>query len=259
MSRIVTLSSLLAKALLREQASSFFGVVAVGITLVALLLGKTDIGVKYKLFGDLLLVSQGYLLLVAALMYTFLQIHREQAAGLFLLPLANGMSRQEYLLARVIALCRVVGTAWLIFLVIDTLLIYMVADTLFSLYFWQLFLYLLSALFTVFIVLTLSFYVSGMNAVLYGILFFLAGSALDEFYLYTHDTLSGEMKLLAALLYYVLPNFSLFDLQGPVVNGNDLPLWEGFILPTLYFLTWSVLLFFIARRRFQKKALRVGG
>lgn len=97
MSKIVTLSFLLAKSLYREKASYLFAVIAGMIMFIALGLSGTNIGAKYKLFEDILLTSQGYLFIIAALFYAFSQVSRDRNLGVFVLPLANGVKRYEYL------------------------------------------------------------------------------------------------------------------------------------------------------------------
>jgi len=59
-------------------------------------------------------------------------------------------------------------------------------------------------------------------------------------------------------LYYLLPNFSLFDLQGAIVNRRDIDLVSEVMVPLIYGIIWAVILFLAGLVKFQKKALTVG-
>ena len=259
MSRIVTLSRFFAKSMIREKASYLFGVLAVAILVVSLGLSGTDIGFRYKLFEDILLTSQGYFFIVAALFYAFMALSRERNLGIFVLPLANGMRRCEYLLALMFSLVWIISILFALFFLLDMLFLYGVEGTIYPPVLWQLFLYYLVACMVAFLIVSLSHYVSLTNAVLYALAFFLIGNALDELYLYAwFMTDSPFLQQLSSVLYYLLPNFSLFDLQGIVVNRHGADIWQAVGLPLAYFTVWSALLYGLAWVRFRKKALSVG-
>lgn len=259
MSKIVTLSFLIAKSLYKEKASYLFGVLAGVIMLLSLALGGTRIGEKYKLFEDILLTSQGYFFIVAALFYGFLQLSRDRSLGLFVLPLGNGMSRDAYLLSQMFASVWMMTVLFILFFLLDTVMIFFVEGSVYPGLLWQLFLYFLSAQLVAFFVMTLALYVSLTNAALYALVLFFIGNALDELFVYANfiapDPLFGKA---AWMLYYLFPNFSLFDLQGVVVNRRSVELWSGVMLPLFYFVIWAGICFLASLSRFQKKALTLG-
>jgi hypothetical protein len=196
---------------------------------------------------------------VAALFYAFMMISRDRTLGLFILPLANGMKRSRYLWAQMAAMVWIVGILFGLFVVLDVLSLLAIEGAVYGMLLWQLFLYFLSALMAAFLIVALANYVSLTNAVLYAVTLFFVGHALDELYLYAHTLQeSAILQGVAAFGYYLLPNFSLFDLQGLIVNRRTLPLYEGFILPVAYFVVWSVLLYAAALVRYRKRALTVG-
>ena len=177
MSKIVTLSLLWAKSLFKEKSTYLFGVMAAVIILLSIALSGTEIGRKYKLFEDILLTSQGYFFILAALFYAFFQESRDRNLGLFVLPVANGMSRNEYLMAKMLSLAWVILSLFVMFILLDTVALAVVEGAVEFLLLWQLFLYTLSALLVAYMIVSLSQYVSLTNALLYSITLFLIGHA----------------------------------------------------------------------------------
>jgi len=259
MSKIVTLSFFLAKALIMEKSSYLFAIMAVVIMVIALGLGSVDIGSRNKLFEDVLLTSQGYLLLIAAFFYAFMLVSRDRNLGLFVLPIANGVSRGQYLAALMGAMVWVVGILFVLFLITDIFFLIIVEDEVHGMLLWQIFLYFLASLLAAFLFIGIASYVTLTNAVLYVAALFFIGNALDELYLYAYQMQSDSwLQWTASFGYYLLPNFSLFDWQAQIVNRRDIPLYDSAVLPLLYFGIWTLFLYFIALAHFRKKAMILG-
>lgn len=258
MGKIVTLSRFLAKLLFREKATYLLAVMATVIMLISLGFSGTEIGMRYKLFEDILLTSQGYFFVLAALFYAYLLMVRNRNLGLFVLPLSNGMKRYQYLAGQMLALVSLLVTLFIIFGVLDIIAVLWVEGSLYPLVIWQLFCYALSGILVALVVMALSQYVSLTNAMLYAVALFLIGHALDELYLYAqYGDVAPFFREVVPVFYHLLPNFSLFDLQEAVVNRRGIAWWAGGLLPILYFIVWSGILFLTALVRFQKKGLSV--
>lgn len=88
---------------------------------------------------------------------------------------------------------------------------------------------------------------------------FLAGSATQQAYEYLHSpagaTLAPAVRLVASFFYYVLPNFSAFDLQVHAVYGIPLSA-KAVLLPSLYFLVYTPLLMVLAAAVFARREMR---
>ena len=259
MSKIVTLSLLQSRSLFKEKATYLFGVMASVIIVLSLGLSSAEIGAKHKLFEDILLTSQGYFFLLAALFYAFTQSSRDRNLGLFVLPVANGMKRREYLVAQMLSLGWIISLLALLFLSLDLIALAVVEGRVDPLLLWQVFLYALSSLLVAYMVMAFGQYVSLTNALLYSVAFFVIGHGLDELYIYTKFVAeTAYLTDVMPLLYYLLPNFSLFDRQSTIVNRQALDVWGDVLLPLLYFSVWTLMLFLAALVKFQKKGLTIG-
>jgi len=86
---------------------------------------------------------------------------------------------------------------------------------------------------------------------------FLAGSATQQVYDYLAATQSYSpfIKKAATVLYYILPNFSAFDLSVNAVYGISLSS-SGLILTTAYFLVYTTLILTIAAVIFSRREFK---
>jgi len=259
MQAIFALSIFYLKMLLKQRATQLMIVLAIVLNVVAWLLSDVNIAQRFKLFEDVLLASQLFLLHLLALFYVFEFLQKERIGGMFILPIASGVSRKSYLLAQFLTLFLVVAIFLGALLLIDGVSLLLIESSWRLAVLWQLALYGMSAYFLALLVVVLSYYVSVMNAIIYAIALYFLGNGLDELYAFAfHYHVDALMQKLYYLLIYIIPNFSLFDHSGAVVNRADLPLFSFVIHPLLYAMALGVVLFFIGWWKFSKKALKVG-
>jgi ABC-type transport system involved in multi-copper enzyme maturation permease subunit len=88
---------------------------------------------------------------------------------------------------------------------------------------------------------------------------FLVGSASQEAYDFV-TTESGQklpqlVKVAAKLFYYLLPNFSAFDLKLNAIYGLPVSFY-GLILTLIYFLVYTAIVLFIATLLFAQRELK---
>jgi len=259
MKKILILSAFFTKSMLKERATIIFTIIAAFIIFISLSLSGTDIGFRYKLFEDILLTSQGYLFLISSVFYTFSLLNKNSSMGLFVLPVSSGITRSGYLVSIFLSIAFITGVIFIIFLLLDTTFLLIIERDIPLLILWQLFLFYLSSLLASSIIIALSNYVSLTNSILYAISLFMIGNALDELYLYSHfiDT-EKNFVFVSEFIYYLFPNFSIFDFQGVAVNRAEFNLYDMFVVPVLYFCIWISIFFTIAYIKFKKKALTVG-
>lgn len=78
---------------------------------------------------------------------------------------------------------------------------------------------------------------------------FITGNATQQVYDYIHSPASSSLPLFvkkgAAVLYYLLPNFSAFDLKINAIYGIALPM-KAVVVPSVYFCTYVMLLMALA-------------
>lgn len=259
MNKILALTRFSMRSLLKQKTSYVLVIMSVLSLILALVLSNVNIADKYRLFEDVLLSSQMAIFHLSALFYSYEYLYKERLGGSFILPLASGMSRSAYLLSTFLVQTSLLIMLFAIFGLMDVIALFFIEGEVNLLIIYQLFLYLLSSIFLSALVIMFSQYVSVMNSVIYSIFLFIIGSALDEVYYYVDFILkdSGTIMRMTQFIYYLVPNFSLFDKQGVVVNKVDVNLWLYFE-PILYFSLFMIIIYLLALSKFAKKVLRVG-
>ncbi len=259
MNKIFALTRFSMRSLLKQKTSYVLVILSVLSLILALALSNVNIADKYRLFEDVLLSSQMAIFHLSAIFYSYEYLYKERLGGSFILPLASGLSRNAYLLSIFLVQATLLGMLFLIFGAMDLIAVFFIEGSINILIIYQLFLYLLSALFLASFVIMFSQYVSVMNSVIYTIFIFIIGSALDEVYYYVDFVLkeSGVLMTVTQFVYYLVPNFSLFDKQGVIVNKVDMDLWL-YMEPIFYFLVFISVIYLLALVKFSKKVLRVG-
>jgi hypothetical protein len=255
---IQALASFFMRSLLKQKASYLLIILVVIMLVLAYLSSDINIGATYKLFEDLLLSSQMFVLHVMALFYAFEFLQKERLNGLFILPLSTSLNRRSYLLAVFLAQLELIGVLGILFISIDIIALWLVEGTFVWIVIVQLFLYMLSAILLSFLVLTISQYVSIMNSMIYAVTLFIIGGGLDELYVYVfymHPEL--ELQTLTTLLYYGFINFSLFDMQSIVVNRSVFEMHK-IVEPIIYFLILALIIFALGSLKFSKRVLKTG-
>lgn len=90
------------------------------------------------------------------------------------------------------------------------------------------------------------------------IVIFLAGSATQQVYDYINSPssamLSPVAKKFASVFYYVLPNFSAFDLHVNAIYGLAVPA-QAILLPSLYFVIYTSLVLVAATMVFARREM----
>lgn len=255
---IQALASFFIRSLLKQKTSYVLVILVVLMLVLAFLASDINIGKTYKLFEDLLLSSQMFVLHIMAVFYSFEFLQKERLNGLFVLPLSTSLNRNHYLLSVFLAQLELLTLLGVIFIGIDIAALFIVEGTVPGMVIIQVFLYLLSAVLLSFIILMFSQYVSIMNSVIYAITLFIIGGSLDELYVYVfylHPEL--ELQTVTQAIYYGLINFSLFDIQSMVVNRSVFEL-SKVIEPIVYFFIITIILFAFAGFKFSKRVLKTG-
>lgn len=256
--RIQALTWFFMRSLLKQKASYVLVILVVLVIVLAYAASDINIGKTYKLFEDLLLGSQMFVLHVMALFYAFEFLQKERLNGLFILPLSTALSRRAYLMAVFGAQAKLIVLLGTLFMVIDAFSLWLVEGEIVGMVLVQVALYMLSAMLLGFLVLMFSQYVSIMNSMIYGVTFFVIGGGLDELYIYVFE-MHPELNLqtLTLIIYYGFVNFSLFDIQSVVVNRS---VFESYriIEPLIYMVIMSKIVFFLALFKFQKRVLKTG-
>ena len=89
--------------------------------------------------------------------------------------------------------------------------------------------------------------------------FFLAGSASQQVYDYLRSasakSYSPLIKDVVSGLYYVLPNFSAFDLSVNAIYGIDLPL-SGLMLTIGYFTIYTAIILTLSAIVFSRREIQ---
>ncbi|MBT5230856.1 MAG: hypothetical protein HOM11_11355 [Methylococcales bacterium] len=242
------------KALLRQRLTAFFLTLTAIFIGFGLLMSTVDIGVRFRLFENLLLGMQTFLLHIAGWLYLFEMVRKEQSLGLFVLPLTTTIKRSHYFIGRFL------GVVWLMllllafFAIIDSLLMLIISGSVNIGLLQQLYLLSLSALLSMATLYFLTTLVSPVNAIIYSVIIWFIGNGLDELLLFAEKKLTATSTELIRGLYYLWPNFSFFDKTELVANEIGLS-WQQIAFPSIYSLLYSSLLLWAATLIYQRKAL----
>jgi len=259
MRQIIALTKFYSLSLLKQKATQVMILLTVVFLGISWLISDVNIATKFKLFEDVLLTSQMALLHLSAMFYTFEFLQKERIGGLYVLPLSTGMKRSHYLLSVFLMLSTALVLFLSILMVIDALVLYVVEGSLRVEVLWQLVLYFFSAQLLAFIVIMFSQYVSIMNSLTYAITLYFMGNALDELYYYAFILKKNELlQQVYDVLLFIIPNFSIYDKQGIVVNQSIYLNSELYLEPLLYTLIVTVIIYNLALFKFKRKALRLG-
>lgn len=240
---------------LKSKTTTLFILLCALLVVISLLLSGVDIVVKHKLFINFLLTTQSYMLHLVALFYAYDLLFKDRVLGAFVIPISSGLSRDAYLLSLMLSLLFLVGILFTIFFCINTIsFIFILGEIRFELLL-QLFLYFLSASMLAMFTILFSLYVSLFNSLIYSVILFFIGNSLDELLLFASKGDFFEKVSLA--LYYLIPNFSLFDFQSEVVSNLFIPYYE-LLAPIVYFVAIFLLIYTLASRRYKTKVLDVG-
>ena len=255
---IQALATFFIRSLLKQKTSYVLVILVVLMLILAFLASDIDIGKTYKLFEDLLLSSQMFVLHLMAIFYSFEFLQKERLNGLFILPLSTSLSRSAYLVSVFLSQLELIGLLGAIFIGLDILALWVVEGTVVWMVIFQIVLYILSAILLSFLIMMLSQYVSIMNSMIYAVTFLIIGGGLDELYVYVfylHPELG--LETITKLLYYGFINFSLFDIQSIVVNRSVFEI-NKLIEPIIYFFILTIIIFSLANMKFSKRVLKTG-
>lgn|GEM_PF-1133043 len=242
------------KSLLRQRITPFMLVLGGLFMGLGLLLSSVDLGVRYRLFENILLSAQIFLLHALAWLYLFEVLRQEQALNLCVLPLSAGIPRAHYYAAKFLGVLGIVLLYGLFFVLVDALLMWLIEGQ------WRVPVLLQVSLFVVSAVLAMALlwffaaFVSPINAVIYSILLWFIGHGLDELWIVVSQQLGGLAMFVVTAGYYLLPNFSFFDLMSLTVNQQPMA-WAAYFFGVFYGLGYSLILVGFANYLYGKKAV----
>jgi Cu-processing system permease protein len=241
-------------SLLRNRFTVFLISLVVLFTLLCLAMSTVNIGIRFRLFENLILSSQTFLLYGVAWLYGFDILRRDQQELLFMLPLSTGMSRRAYYSGRfwgLVALILLIGFS---FVVINIVLIAYLEHAIVWPIIFQTVITIFGAILSAAILMCFGVNLSAFSAVIYSILMWFIGHGLDELVLFSEKQLNPSLHSITQMLYSTLPNFSLTDLSSIALNRlpNSAIDW---LFPVFYCSIYSALLIALACLLYEKKSL----
>jgi Cu-processing system permease protein len=249
-----TIAAITFLSLRRQRITPFMLTLGLIFIALGLLMSSVDIGVRYRLFENILTSAQAFLLQMIAWLYTFEMIRKEQSLSLFVLPLSTSVSRYSYYSGRFIGVALMLAVFSLFFFIIDIFLLRWIEQQWVFQPLIQLCLFFFSALLSMAILYFFSSFVSAINAVIYSIMFWFIGHGLDELLIFAQTKLAPSVASTVQGLYYILPNFSFFDISSMAINRLPIST-ESWLFPILYSLGYSFILLALCNLIYQKKPL----
>jgi hypothetical protein len=244
------------KMLFRQKLTPVFAFGAIFALVVAIGISSVDIGVRFKLLSDLLLVSSAFILHASLFFYAFTLMQKHREGGLFLLFLTNGAKRWEYILGLFYALAFVAIFIALCMLAGSEAIYLFVSGGSNPAFAFAILLQMCSSILAAYLLVTLSHFVSGVSSAIYTLVLLLIGFALPEAYLYFGS--AGYLGFALHSLYYILPNFSFFEASTLVSNDIKTDWVFKTLFAYIYFKLYASALFFVTVKRFTKEGLKVG-
>lgn len=256
---VLALARFFMQGFFKQKATTVMVLITAIIVVLSWTISDVDIGSSHKLFEDVLLTSQLFLIHFMAIFYAYEYGQKERLGGIFVLPLSMGLSRSHYIFGVILGQWLMLLFFTVILLLIDSGALWLFEGSISFVVLWQVILNLFSAMLVVLLVLLFSQFVSVMNSVIYTLTLFFLGNGLDELYIYSHDIKPNEfMQTMYSVLEYIIPNFSLFDKLGAIVNRADEDASVLYLQPVMYTIIASTLFISIMVWKFSKRALKVG-
>jgi fucose 4-O-acetylase-like acetyltransferase len=251
----------LLKVLLKQKITLFFLFFTLVLIAISIFFNNSEIGEKNRFFLTILITFESNLLLIFSVLYSFTLLQKESANSLFILPLSLGMSRLNYLLTIFLTIFSLNLLFFVLFILINFITFFAIQPDILSKFFilsYQIFLYTLSAILLSFFVILFSQFTSFINAVAYAIFVFLIGNGLDELSYFVNYL--GENNLLIyklhEILYFIIPNFYIFDFSNQIIANINIE-HNKLLLPLLYFVIESVIIFMFTYLKFKNKVLKI--
>jgi len=244
------------KLLLKQKLTPIFVFGAIFSLVAAISIANIDIGVRFKLLADILLSSSAFILHSTLFFYTFTLMQKHREGGLFLLFLANGAKRWEYILGLFYAVAFVAILVALSLLAGSEAIYLFFSGSSSASFALAILFQMCSALLASYLLITMAHFVSIVSSAIYALLLLIIGYALAEAYLYFDSV--GGINILLRSLYYILPNFSFFDISSLVSNGVLTDWVYKALFSYIYFKLYATVLFVVTLQRFKKEGLKIG-
>lgn len=239
----------------KRQKITTFLLIIIGLSIaLGLLMSTVDIGIRFRLFENILISTQIMVIHGLAWIYAFEVMRRETYCGLFVLPLSTSLKRHHYILGKFIGINMIIGLFCLLMVFLDFTLLSIIEHQFRLPILWQIILSFFSAFMTVSLFYFFSTITSAVQALLYTISCWFIGHGLDELYLFVTQNALETIKPLIYALYLIFPNFSFFDMTSEVLATQTLNQQQVFF-PVIYSLGYSSLLLFFTARNFKQKSL----
>ena len=218
---------------------------AVTTILGSKVLGWISIGQDIKIIKDICLTAMSVFGTLIAIFVGANLVYKEIDKKTLYTLLAQPMKRYEFMLGKYIGLMAVIVVSLAFMTIGGTFYLWLMGGAVNGVWFQAILLVSMKlTLLTAFSIL-LSTLVSPILGAIIVVSFYVVGHATDIFQdlpIQFKDTLA---KKLLELVYYVIPNLNLFNLQSEA--ANNVPVANGYIVYTLiYGLAWSALLLVLA-------------
>lgn len=229
-----------------------FGLVMLASTAV---LSPLTVGAQAKIMADVGLAAMVVFGLLVVVFVGSGMVRKEMDKGTILTVLAKPVGRRTYLAGKFLGL-NLTLSAMLAVMTALFLLLLLVAPGAFSLRF-------LPVIWLCFLELTLvnavavffSTCVSPVLAAVFTLGAFVVGHLSQSIRDFGQLQGGPVQKTVSELVYYLTPNLEVFNLRGPVVHGESVPL-EHLALATLYAAGWTVVLLVVAGAVFARRELK---
>jgi len=225
---------------------------AVTTILGSKVLGWISIGQDVKIIKDICLAAMSVFGTLIAIFVGANLVYKEMDKKTLYTLLAQPMHRYEFMLGKYLGLIAVIGVS-LAFMTGGATLYLWLMDGIINAVWFQaiLLIYLKLALITSFSIL-MSTIISPILGAIVVVSFYFAGHATDIFKDLPSQFEGTLTKTLLEILYFVLPNLNVFNLQSEA--ANNVPVAAAYVgYAATYGLAWTALLLILACMAFERR------
>ncbi|MEY4504398.1 MAG: hypothetical protein RL154_692 [Pseudomonadota bacterium] len=239
---------LLLKSLQGKNIKLGFGFLLLLILLLGSVSTQINIALSYKFSQDLTLSLEAFILHAASILAAINLMANEKIRNY---ALACGVKRANFIMAIFAAIFCICAIISISFSVVNITVFAFLQNSIWLELTMQLWLFCLSATLFGCLFITLCFLFKSFGAFFYTIILFLAGSSSVVLY----NLLQENSIVGAKLIFWIVPNFELFNMLGTLTSGANFNFFTIGIWAFLYFILYISALLIVAILAFKNRAL----
>jgi len=249
---LVTITKFTVRGYVKERVLLVVIIFALLLMSASYVLAPLAVGAQHKIIIDIGLAAISLFGVMLVILLGASSYSREKEKGILPSLLAKPISRVDFVLGKYFGTVVTIAAVMLIMAVVYLFVMYL-SDSQFngtiltSIYLSVLEMALLTAVMTLF-----SSFTSPLLSAFFTACVFVAGHLGKDLFAFAEQMGSGSFKIIAAIGYYGLPNFSLFNIRPEAVH--DLPLLQNYVWNvSIYGVFYALVLLFLSSVIYRRR------